>query len=164
MKRVRTRIGNVFCARLNKNRKKYFQYVANDMTQLNSDVVRAFKRSYSVDETPDLSAVVADEVDFYVHIVVSLGIKLNLWEKVGHVRDVGDLDVLFKDTDDYEVKEGEEPVKVSKKWYVWRINKDVQHVGKLKGKYRSAFLGLVINPYGFLDLLRGKKYPLSCPE
>ena len=163
MKRVRTRVGNVFCARLDKNRKKYFQYIARDMSQLDSDVVRAFKRSYSVDETPDLRVVVADEVDFYAHVIVQWGIKMNLWEKVGHVSDVGGLDVLFRDTDDCGVKEGEEPVKVSTNWYVWRINKNFQHVGKLKGAHRDAEIGVVVAPPDIVDRMRTGEYDFLCP-
>jgi len=164
MKRVRTRIGDVFCARLDEHTKKYFQYVANDLTQLNSDVIRAFRKAYPLHETPDLSEIVADEVDLYAHVVVPLGIKMNLWEKVGHAPNVGDLDVVFKDTEDYGTKLGEEPVKVSTNWHIWRLNEDFQFVGKLEGEYTKAFIGLVFNPYGLLELLRGKKYPPFYPD
>lgn len=59
MARVVTKIGDVFEVKLDENTKKYFQYVANDLTQLNSDVIRAFKKKYPVDESPDLKDVVA---------------------------------------------------------------------------------------------------------
>ena len=44
MARVYTKIGDVFCANLG-DYKKYFQLVAYDQTQLNSDVIRAFKKN-----------------------------------------------------------------------------------------------------------------------
>jgi hypothetical protein len=42
-KRTVSTIGDVFSVPLGDGHKKYFQYVANDVTQLNSDVIRAFK-------------------------------------------------------------------------------------------------------------------------
>ena len=44
MKRIVTKIGNVFSVKLNESKKKYFQYVANDIYQLNSSVIRVFKK------------------------------------------------------------------------------------------------------------------------
>lgn len=44
MKRVLTKIGDVFEVKIDETSKKYFQYIANDMTQLNSDVIRGFKK------------------------------------------------------------------------------------------------------------------------
>jgi len=72
-KQVRTRIGNVFMVILDGNRKKYFQYIANDLTQLNSDVIRVFKTSYQLNEEPSLKDIVNDEIDFYAHAVVKFG-------------------------------------------------------------------------------------------
>ena len=44
--------------------KKYFQYIANDLTQLKSDVIRAFQKLYAVDGAPHLLEAVRDDVDF----------------------------------------------------------------------------------------------------
>lgn len=52
-KRIITRIGDVFEVQLD-NCKKYFQYIANDMTQLNSSVIRAFVEEYPLDYSPNL--------------------------------------------------------------------------------------------------------------
>ncbi len=38
MKRIHTKIGDVFVVKLENGRKKYFQLVVFDLTQLNSDV------------------------------------------------------------------------------------------------------------------------------
>jgi hypothetical protein len=40
MKRVITKVGGIYEVRLDENIKKYFQYITNDRTQLNSDVIR----------------------------------------------------------------------------------------------------------------------------
>lgn len=44
-KRIVTRIGNVFCAEIEGKFKCFFQYIAKDMTQLNSSVIRVLEKS-----------------------------------------------------------------------------------------------------------------------
>lgn len=44
MVRVVTKVGDVFSVKLDNEMKKYFQLIAFDLTQLNSDVIRAFKK------------------------------------------------------------------------------------------------------------------------
>jgi len=45
-KRIVTKIGDIFSVVLDNGNKKYFQYVANDLTQLNSDVIRSFNAKF----------------------------------------------------------------------------------------------------------------------
>lgn len=54
-----TKIGDIFCVKLDNNRKKHLQYVASDLTQLNSDVIRVFKIVYPT----DCKRVSVDSVD-----------------------------------------------------------------------------------------------------
>lgn len=164
MAKANTKIGDVFSVKLDNNTKKYIQYVANDLTQLNSDVIRAFKKAYPINAMPDLSEVVKGEEEFYAHCVTQWGIKLNLWEKVGNISDIGKVEVLFRDTNDYGSKPGAEPVKVSSNWYVWKINEDFKHIGKIGDKYKNSFVGVVINPHGIVELLKGNKYPVNYPD
>ena len=164
MKRIRVKIGDVFSARMDEQKKRYFQFIARDNTQLGSDVIRVFHKTYLIDESPDLNEITKDDVETYVHVLIHLGLQLDCWEKIGHVSDVGDPDILFRDTNEYGGKVGEEPVKVSKKWWVWRVNEEQKYIGKLKGKYRNSYVGIVINPKGVLELLRGNKYPPFYPD
>lgn len=166
MARANTKIGDVFSVKVDDNSKKYFQYIVSDLTQLNSDVIRAFKKVYPINTNPDLSEIVSGEVEFYAHCVTKLGLKMNLWEKAGNISDVGKTDhILFRDTNDYGSKVGEEPIRVSNKWYVWRINdKDFTRVGKLEGENRKSYIGIVINPLGIIELLKGNKYPVNYPD
>jgi len=73
MARIRTKIGDVFSVPLDNINKKYFQYIANDLTQLNSDVIRAFVKRYPIDAVPDLLDVVRDDVDFHAHVRHKVG-------------------------------------------------------------------------------------------
>jgi hypothetical protein len=52
MARTRTTIGDVFSVPLGASGKKYFQYVANDLTELNSQVIRAFRKTFPIDVDP----------------------------------------------------------------------------------------------------------------
>ena len=165
-KRVITKIGDVFSVKIGENNKKYFQLIAFDLAQLNSDVIRAFKKVYSTDENPNLSEIVNGEVEFYAHCVTNFGVKMSLWEKVGSTSEIGNIThILFRNTNDYGSKIEEEPIKVSEKWYVWHINDEkFTRVGKLTGENRKAYIGLVINPLGIIELLKGNKYPPFYPD
>lgn len=156
MKRISIKKGDVFFVKIDDTSKRYFQYITNDLKQLNSDVIRVFKTIYPLDENPDLSEIIKDEIFFYAHCVVKFGAKLSYWEKVGNITDVGTFDhILFRDTNDYGTINGEEPIKISNNWYIWRINDLVfEKVGKLEGEYRKAEIGMVINPASIVYRVR----------
>ncbi len=166
MKRVIIKKGDIFLVKINDTNKRYFQYVTNDLKQLNSDVIRCFKKIYSIEENPNLDEIIKDEISFHIHCVVKLGVKLGCWEKVGNRTDVGTFKhILFRGTNDYGTIKGEEPIKISNNWYVWRINDlTFEEVGKLEGEYRKAEMGMVINPLGVIELLKGNKYPINYPD
>ena len=65
MVRTYTKIGDVFSAKTNENTKKYFQLIAYDLTQLNSDVIRVFKEQYPINSNPDLSKIVSGDKSRY---------------------------------------------------------------------------------------------------
>lgn len=88
-KRIVTRIGDVFSVRVDGNCKYYFQYIANDMSQLNSSVIRIFCKKYPIDYEPVIDDIIKDKVLFYSHTVLSVGIRLGYWEKVGKHNDIG---------------------------------------------------------------------------
>ena len=96
MVRTYTKIGDVFSAKTNENTKKYFQLIAYDLTQLNSDVIRVFKEQYPINSNPDLSKIVSGEIEFYIHCTTKAGIKMNLWNKIGNNKNIGETNhILF---------------------------------------------------------------------
>ena len=100
-KRIVTKIGDVFCVEIDNQCKRYFQYIVNDMEQLNSSVIRVFKLHYPIDYKPIIDDIVKDEVEFYAHTVLRAGIVNNAWYKVGKSKDLGGdeyMDVLLKQT------------------------------------------------------------------
>lgn len=164
MARINTKIGDVFSVKIDNN-KKYFQYIVSDLTQLNSDVIRAFKKVYPINAHPDLSEIVNGEVEFYAHCVTKLGLKMGYWESVGNISDVGKTDhILFRDTNDAGSIPGEQ-IKISHKWYVWKINdNDFMRVGKLVGENRKAEIGSVIPPDSIVHRMQTGKYDFVYPE
>ncbi|GHT85992.1 hypothetical protein FACS18947_5410 [Bacteroidia bacterium] len=116
LKRIKnTVIGDVFCAKIDDNHKRYLQYIVSDLTALNSDVIRVFKKSYPIEINPDLSEIVNGEVDFYSHCVTKAGIKREVWEKVGNIQDIGHIEhIIFKCKNDYKRAD------IQNDWRVWK--------------------------------------------
>ncbi len=159
MKRLYLKIGDVFVVKLD-DKKRYFQYVSDDLTQLNSEVVRVFKKSYGLDDSLDLTDVVSEEVDFYTHTVIKLGAKLNLWEKAGNTPEIGTTEILFRDCGDYGIS----TVKKSEDWYSWKIIEPMIRVGKLEGKNQKAHIGVIVNPAGLVSRMKTGLYHAVYPE
>jgi hypothetical protein len=153
-------IGDVFEARVDSSAKRFFQYVGRDATQLDSHVVRVFRTVYDASESPSLRLVVADDIDFHAHVLLGLGIKQQAWIKVGHEASPRDVDVLFRDTNDF----GNPAVAVSGDWFVWRVNKPAERVGKLGQRYREAEIGVVVPPDSLIHRMRSGRYDFAYPD
>jgi hypothetical protein len=152
-KRIVTKIGDIFLVKLD-DCQKYFQYVANDMTMLNSSVIKVFKEKYPLDSVPDLLEIASGAIDFYAHVVLRWGIQMELWEKAGKASIFGNIDVIFRDSKDY----GQNKVEISEKWYVWCINEEFRYVGKLTGENRNAEIGIVKNPQSVYNRIKTGEY------
>lgn len=153
--RGNTKIGDVFVVNIDDHAKKYFQYIVSDFTQLNSDVIRAFKEVYTIDANPELSKIVNGEVEFYAHCVTKWGVKLGFWERVGNINEVGTFNhILFRDSRDY----GKPEIEVSEDWWVWKINEPQIPVGKLTGENQKAEVGLVVTPGDIVTRIKTGQY------
>lgn len=161
-KRIRnTKIGDVFSVQIDDRNKRYIQYIISDLSQLNSDVIRAFRKVYSLEMNPDLSEIVSDEVDFYAHCVTKAGIKRGFWEKVGNISDIGNTQlIIFRNSRDY----GNPKIKVSNDWLIWKINEPFISVGKLDGVNRNADIGVVFTPNDILYRLKTGQYGGVYPD
>ncbi len=153
-KRTVIRLGDIFRVNCG-DYYKYFQYIADDMTMLNSRVIKVFKEKYPLGEIPESTEQVKGEIDFYAHTSIKLGIKMGLWEKVGTAPVFGDINVIFRRSKDYT--EGNK-VEVSERWEVWRINEDFRYVGKLEGENKYAEIGLVEPPIGIVERMKTGEY------
>jgi hypothetical protein len=165
-KRVITKNGDIFFVELENGNKKYFQFIANDLTQLNSDVIRVFKKEYSSKEKINYTELLFGEIDFHAHTMINIGVKLNFFRQEGKY-DVspGIRNIIFRDTNDYGHKEGEQPIRISNNWYIWRIGDEkFKWVGKLKGEYRMAEIGVVIPPYAIVERIKTGKFNFVYPD
>ena len=84
------KIGDIFRVDLDGKTKRYFQYVAINESQLGGSVIRVFKRRYDIVDQPSPEEIVADEVDFYTHTSLKIGILEGYWQKVGRCTNIGD--------------------------------------------------------------------------
>lgn len=158
-KRIVTKIGDLFCVEIDNQYKRFFQYFANDMTQLNSSVIRVFKKKYPMDYVPLPEEITQDEVDFYAHTVLKIGIIEGAWYKIGKSKDIGDIDIpTFRKFADEDI------VEISEKWYVWKIGEPLKYVGKLPPKYYEAENGFV-KPYNeIITRIRTGQYAYFFPK
>jgi hypothetical protein len=165
MQKRRTKIGDVFSVKIDNQYKKYFQLVAFDLTQLNSDVIRAFKLAYPIHLDICLSEIVTGEVDFYAHCITKSGLNLKIWEFEGNFIEIGDTsNIIFRNTNDYGKKAGDAAIEVSMNWHIWRINDDnFLNVGKLEGVYKNAEIGIVVTPQDIVDRMKTGKYNFVYP-
>ena len=144
-KRVVTKIGNIFCVEIKDQFKSYFQYIANDMSMLNSSVIRVFKRHYPLDANPSMDEIIDDEVFFYAHTILRAGIAFGTWYKVGTSKNIGSLEnIMFRMFDD--VNWGITGIKKSYRWRVFELNGEVRFVGEMNDTYRKYDYGVVL-PY-----------------
>lgn len=123
-KRIVTKIGNVFCVEMDGRYKCFFQYIANDIEQLNSSVIRVFRKRYPMDYKPDMDEIVAGEIAFYAHTILRAGIADGIWYKVGKASDIGQKaleNLIFGTTGKtrYGTQEDADP---KDNWRIWTTN------------------------------------------
>ena len=138
IKRVKaTKVGDIFEVKISDTEKKYMQYIASDLTQLNSDVVRGFKKNYNVDTKPSIEEIVSDGVDFYAHCDSRHGIRMEYWTLYGNTQDVGNVqNAIFRCSDDHG--DG-----ISFRWYIWHINENTIRVENKDSRLRESYYGVV---------------------
>jgi hypothetical protein len=153
-------VGDVFEVQLDHSSRRYFQYVADDASQLHSNVVRVFRGTFRFDEPLDICRVISGEIDFYIHVLLPIGLKLKAWRKCGNAPAPADHKVLFRDSSDY----GNPKIKISRNWFVWKINGPHEDVGELTPKFQNAEIGIVVQPASVIHRMRTGKYDFLYPE
>lgn len=164
MRRIRIsgklNIGDVFEVQIDSVSRGYFQYLADDTSQLKSHVVGAFRKTDGVGEEPVVSDIIKGEIGFYAHVFLNIGLKQKFWRKIGSGPAPRRVDVLFRDTNDY----GNPSIVISKDWYVWEIGGPFKSVGQLRGDNQKAEIGIVVPPDSLVHRIRTGKYDFVYPE
>ncbi|MDP3661549.1 MAG: hypothetical protein Q8R17_01745 [bacterium] len=151
-------LGDCFAVEMEDSSIKYFQYLGNDLTQLNSQVIRVFKTPYT--GKVNLNQVAKGDVAFYAHTFIKIGLKLRYWKKVGTVSQVEHPQVLFRNTNDY----GNPAIKVSEQWHVWKVNDPFSKVGREDLRHLNTEIGVVVSPESIVHRIRTGKYDFVYPE
>lgn len=157
-KRIITKIGDIFCVEVDNEYKCYFQYVANDMTVLNSSVIRVFSKHYPMDYVPVFDDIVKDDVYFYAHTILRFGILYNAWYKVGKNSNLGNPDEIyfrwFSEIDFSNISK-------SYNWSIWTINQEQQFIGEMREKYAHFDLGIVFSYRDIVSKIKTGKFILK---
>jgi hypothetical protein len=165
-KGYRPKIGDVFEIDLKNGKKAHVQYIGNDITQLNSDVIRVFKARYPIDKEIDIENIISDEIEFYSHVTgVKFGIEDGSWKNIGNSGKLGDPRApFFRTSKDVGVaKVGEPKPEISKNWVVWHMNEPMTHVGELLGEDTKADIGVITWPKVIVNDMRTGKQSFFYP-
>lgn len=156
------KIGDIFELALQNDQKSYVQYIGNDKTQLNSDVIRVFKSRYSREEKVSLKAIVQDQVELYLHVTgVEFGVDDHTWTWFGHVEDLGSLHgIFFKGSYDY----GNPEIKKSERWYAWELNGPMVPFNEMKIESTTVNMGVVMRPKDVRAFMETGKLPFFYPS
>ena len=157
--RVRLKIGDVLEVPLEEGKVGYVQYIADDTSMLDSYVIRVFKGEHDPTKPPAVSDIVSGEVAFFAHVFLKLCIKYGNWKKVGNALAPGGIDVLFRGCWEY----GNPEIKVSHRWYVWRINEPFRDIGALTPESEKAEIGSVLPPQSIVERMLTGGYTLGLP-
>lgn len=171
MKRIVTKIGHVFCSEVEGVFKFYFQYVANDVHQLNSSVIRVFRTHYNLNDEPDLNTVVSDNVDFYAHTVLRRGIEQGLWHRIGKAGIMNSdslSEVIFAQTQNqsivYEPNAKLIEIDPLRNWYMWHLgDADSRFIGVLPAHLHDMVeVSYVFPPLSVIQRAKYGFYPEYC--
>lgn len=161
-KKIQTKIGDVFCMEIDNKYKIYFQYVAKDYAILNSSLIKVFKTRYEITKELMIEDIVGDEVLFFAHTILKVGLSYGAWYKVGNsfVMNHDNIDnVIFGITMDTYVDENLQILSINPtmNWRIWSIkNKDMERVGILPFFVKNRVeIGTVVT---FIDIIARIKY------
>lgn len=143
--------------------KRYFQLVASDITQLNSDVIAVLSYKGDLPSKPaakELNEVTSAGIEFFTHTTVNAGFK-DLWTKIGKAKVVDYKDALFKDIyikDDFPDWEPYEKDHYHS-WVIWQVGGKWKKIGAKIDRYPEAELGMVFSPNNIIYRIEHGQYP-----
>ena len=151
-KRIVTKVGNVFCVEIDNEYKCFFQYIEKDVFQLGSSVIRAFKTRYPMDYKPVIEDIVKDEILFYAHTILRVGIEDGAWYKVGKSKELGLSglnNVMFGDVFNYKATPNLQLIEVDylENWTIWKVNEERINIGVLPTEYYEIIEEGGVVPY-----------------
>ena len=171
-KRIVTKVGDIFCVEVDGKWKIYFRYVCNDMMQLNSDVIEVFSKRYDMDAKPTPEEIVADEVMFYAHTALRVGIERGVWYKYGKDKTIDEeslQDVLFGTVSETSTQINNESVRILdvnplENWRIWHISEQASKIGELPERlWDKVEYGAVMSYRQIYDRIKYGYYRYTSP-
>lgn len=168
MARYRAIHGDVFRIPVGSEEVAYFQYVADDSTQLGSQVIRVFRATYPEKKDLTLSEILSKCIDFHCHVFLKAGVKFGGWEKVGHSNPPKSLEVKFRSNSDFIKLPNGEPIStidgIPEGWMIWRVNEPWMRVNSLTPEHEDSEIGLVMAPQDVVRRIREGTFRNILPE
>jgi len=127
---------------------------------LDSTVVRIFSGAYEKNKAPSVEDVVSSKIEFYAHVFLNACVKFGPWKKVGTAPYPDKIKVNFRASWD----DGDPEVKVSHRWYVWRINETFIDIGTLTPEYHDAEIGCVLPPQVIAQRMQTGTFGMNYPS
>ncbi len=160
-KRIVTKIGDIFSVDLDSKTKRFFQYVAIDESQLGGSVIRVFKRKHDINSEPSFKEIVSDDVDFYTHTSLKIGVLEGYWQKIGRCMDIGDTEnIYFRTVGELDASK----LKKSHHWIVWKVNGEWQDIGEMKEIYKNYDLGPIFPSIWVLNKIKTGRMGIKLEE
>ena len=136
---IHVKQGDIFEVKI-KDKKHFFRFIVRDLKCLSSDVIQCFDYSMDIGENINLAIIPTLNTLFYIHTVVSAGIKLKLWERVGNVPLQQDFEMPFF------IKTFDTGIEKSFQWYVGQPNQEKRFIGELPESYGTYTYDAMYHP------------------
>ncbi len=153
------RVGDIYRIRLSDGKVGYMQHLANDSTQLSSNIVLVLRSGYLPTEKPSFEQVSMHD-GFFAHVFLNAGETLKIWERIDHSRPVAPepLPIVWTIYSDKD-----QNLEVSKNWQVWRTNEEMR-VPLSQEELVNCELGLVVSPTQIVHRIEHFAYSLKHPR
>jgi hypothetical protein len=157
---IHLKIGDIFEVKLSKSKKCFFQFIGFDQPQLNSEVIRVFKKRYTVSAVVELDNIVEDEVQLYAHTYsVSRGQKEGLWKRIGNTTKIGDPNsIIFNDWLGIKT----DPPNF---WHIWHMNGSLKQIKNADKRLQGSHPGSTfLNNEHVVEWIKKDTYPGFYPD
>lgn len=167
-KRIVTKIGDVFCIEIDNLHKRFFQYICNDLSCMNSSVIRVFRERYPMEYKPVLSEIIKGNIEFYAHTVLKPGIEDGVWYKIGKINstDTNIQNIIWGTTDKYKIVDCRTTIEINpmQNWTIWQTNGNRIFIGSVPLHYYNQLEnGMVKNNIDIVRRVRLGYYTYTSP-
>jgi hypothetical protein len=134
------------------------QHLANDRSQLNSNIVLVIPIKYPANEKFEVKKITAND-GFFAHVFLKAGETLKVWEYVQRTNPVIiDIPVIWAMCSVEDLR-----LEVSHSWQVWRTNEEMR-LPLSQDELTEAEFGMVMSPPQIVDRIEQSAYSMKIPR